>query len=149
MLKDPRPENTPWAMPYLTVSDCAASLAFYKAAFGWEPNGDPMEMDGQIMHAEMNVGGDNARVMFGPEGAFGSAKKTPKNGGFESPIAMFIYVDDVDQFYKDAVANGAESVAEPETMFWGDRTAVLRDGDGFNWTFATNIHEFDPSKAPG
>jgi uncharacterized glyoxalase superfamily protein PhnB len=41
---------------------------------------------------------------------------------------------------------GAEVVAEQETMFWGDRTYVALDGEGHRWTFATIVHEFDPTQ---
>jgi uncharacterized glyoxalase superfamily protein PhnB len=33
-------------------------------------------------------------------------------------------------------------------MFWGDRLCKLMDPDGIIWNFATNVADFDPSKAP-
>jgi len=33
-------------------------------------------------------------------------------------------------------------------MFWGDRIAKILDFDGYSWTFATKVREFDPSKMP-
>jgi uncharacterized glyoxalase superfamily protein PhnB len=33
-------------------------------------------------------------------------------------------------------------------MFWGDRMVRLRDPDGYLWSFATKVGEFDPSKMP-
>ena len=47
-----------------------------------------------------------------------------------------------------AKAAGAEILNEPEDMFWGDRTVMLRDPDGYKWMFATKVGEFDPSKMP-
>jgi hypothetical protein len=31
----PRPANTPWLVPYLTVRDASAAIAFYRNAFGF------------------------------------------------------------------------------------------------------------------
>jgi uncharacterized glyoxalase superfamily protein PhnB len=36
----------------------------------------------------------------------------------------------------------------PADQFWGDRIAVFKDPDGYHWTFATNVGEFDAAKAP-
>ena len=33
-------------------------------------------------------------------------------------------------------------------MFWGDRIAQFSDPDGYRWMFATNVADFDASKAP-
>jgi len=50
--------------------------------------------------------------------------------------------------YKRATAAGAVSKSPPQEMFWGDRVCQLTDPDGHSWTFATNVGDFDPSKAP-
>lgn len=140
-MSDPRPDsNAPWLLPYLTVSDAGNSLSFYQQAFGFTP--DEMiikDEQGVIQHASLSYQGNT--IMLGPEGAYGSTKKTPKNSGEQNPLSLYIYVDDIDAFYRHAITQGASSVSEPETMFWGDRTAVLKDPDGFDWTFATNVGE--------
>jgi uncharacterized glyoxalase superfamily protein PhnB len=36
----------------------------------------------------------------------------------------------------------------PEDKFYGDRVCALTDPSGYTWYFATNVADFDPSKAP-
>ncbi len=86
--------------------------------------------------------------MMGPEGAWGSQKKTPKHSNVACPMNLYIYCEDVDAQFKRATTAGAEIVFEPTDMFWGDRACCLTDQDGYTWTFATNVGEFDPSKIP-
>ncbi|MDX8411734.1 MAG: VOC family protein [Mariprofundaceae bacterium] len=144
---DPRAENMRWLTPYLTVENAEASMAFYDKAFGFDPGNTMPDPDGKIMHAEMAYEGKTI-VMFGPEGAWGSACKTPKHSGVDSPISLYVYCEDVDSLVKQALQAGAEVLAEPEDVFWGDRIARLRDANGYTWTFATNVGEFDASKIP-
>ena len=33
-------------------------------------------------------------------------------------------------------------------MFYGDRVCTLNDPDGFTWSFATNVADFDPNNVP-
>ena len=35
---------------------------------------------------------------------------------------------------------------EPTTQFWGDRTAKLEDGHGYEWTIATQVEEVAPDE---
>ncbi|XVN42177.1 MAG: hypothetical protein RCG15_05770 [Candidatus Rickettsia vulgarisii] len=54
-----------------------------------------------------------AFIMFSPEGAYGSTKKTPKNLGIEIPLNMYLYCEDTDALYEQALAHGAKSIMEP------------------------------------
>lgn len=145
--RNPRPEGMNWLTPYLTVSSAEASLKFYEKAFGFTPGGTMPGPDGRVMHAEMSYQG-NTIIMFAPEGAWGSQCKTPHHSGVDSPASLYVYCEDVDALVAQAKKAGAEVLAAPEDVFWGDRIARLRDADGHTWTFATNVAEFDPSKIP-
>lgn len=95
-----RPAGVPWLTPYLTVRDARAATAFFEAAFGFETR-DSVQDDGVVMHVEMTYQGQLI-VMFAPEGAFGSAAKTPKSAGAIAPQSFYVYVDDVDAVYAGA-----------------------------------------------
>jgi uncharacterized glyoxalase superfamily protein PhnB len=41
-----------------------------------------------------------------------------------------LYVDDADAAYATTLAAGAESIAAPEDLPWGERVAQVRDPDG-------------------
>ena len=85
--------------------------------------------------------------MFGPEDEY-PGMKSPATTGAEVPVVFYVYCVDVDGFTRHARANGAAVLAEPESMFWGDRIARFSDPDKYFWTFATNVGELDISKAP-
>jgi uncharacterized glyoxalase superfamily protein PhnB len=63
-------------------------------------------------------------------------------------VQLYVYCDDVDALFNRAKAAGAQVVAAPSDMFYGDRVCKLKDPDGFDWYFATNVADFDPTKAP-
>ena len=62
---------------------------------------------------------------------------------------LYVYVDDVDAQYGQAIAAGGVSLLPPTDMFWGDRMARFSDPDGYIWGIATKVGEFDPSMIPG
>lgn len=144
--RPPKPENQPWMMPYLTVRDCSDSLAFYEKAFGFKKRFALDGPEGKLMHAEVQW--NDAVVMMGPECAMEGQTQAPVNSGVNVPVSLFIYCEDVDAQYERAVAAGAESTMPPTDMFWGDRMCKVKDPDGYEWSFATNVADFDPSKAP-
>ena len=145
--KDVLPEGANWLTPYLTVEDPSASINFYEKSFGFN-RGNVMEgKDGNIMHVEMGYQG-NTIIMFAPENAWGSTMKTPAHSNIEPPINLYVYCENVDSIVNQARGSGANVLMEPVDMFWGDRIAKILDPDGYSWTFATKVGEFDPSKMP-
>lgn len=129
------PENFTWVSPYITVADVEKSGDFYHKAFQFQKKDFPLGEDGTVWHGEMQY--KNQMIMLGKAGAWGGKTKPPTATGVESPINLYIYCEDVDDFYKKAVAAGAKSLGAPEDMFWGDRMCRLEDIDGYTWAFAT------------
>ena len=137
------PPGWPQMSLYLTVVDPAASLAFYEAAFGFQSTGETMQDDdGNILHAGMRNG--DAAIMFAPENP-GNAMRAPASSGAPDSLSFYIYVPDVDALAGRAAAAGAEMLQAPADQFWGDRIAVFRCPNGYHWTFATHVAEFDPA----
>ena len=62
--------------------------------------------------------------------------------------SLYVYCEDVDALFARAVAAGAKAIKPPQDQFYGDRTCTVEDQDGYWWNFATNVADFDPSKAP-
>ncbi|MFO1283011.1 MAG: VOC family protein [Burkholderiales bacterium] len=143
------PETASLLTPYLTVSDAQRALDFYRAAFGFVQTGEIMRDDhGKIVHAGMAYQGRSI-AMFAPEGAWGGTDRTPRHQGVRLPTNFYVYCADVDAVAASAKAAGGTVERPPEDMFWGDRTALIVDPDGYIWMFATKKGEFDPSKMPG
>jgi PhnB protein len=140
-----KPANMPWMLPCLTVKDADASAAFYEKAFGFEKRFTMPGPDGRTMHAE--VAWRDAVVMLGPECPEHTCK-APATTGVKPPNGLYVYCDDVDALFKRATAAGAKVESPPQDMFWGDRSCSLIDLDGYVWSFATNVADFDPSKVP-
>ncbi len=128
-----KPEGYQDAIANLTFKDSKAATEFYKDALG-ASNIQVMESDtGWVMHGEMTLG--DSVVFFNDEADF-VPRKAPTT---TESVAFYIYVPDVDASYKKAVASGMTSISEPETMFWGDRTAVVSDPFHYTWTFSTTV----------
>lgn len=145
--REGRPEGANWLIPYLTVADPDVSLDFYQRAFGFERGFTMSGPESRTAHASMNYQGATI-VMFGPEGMGGGSMRTPAHSGTEIPLNLYVYCADVDALTARAREAGAEVLAEPRDMFWGDRMVSLRDPDGYLWSFATKVGEFDRSKVP-
>lgn len=145
--RDGRPASPWWPAlsPYLTVRDGQKSIEFYARAFGFEAYGEVMrDSDGRVQHAGMRLG--EAVIMLGPEE--GSMGLKVRSSDAPDNLSLYVYVADVDAVQARAQRGGAQVVQAPADQFWGDRTAVYKDPDGYHWTFATNVGGFDASKVP-
>ncbi len=145
-----RPQSYPWLSPYLTVKDADAAIDFYQKAFGFEKRMSLHGPDGRTGHAEMTW--KEAMIMFGavPESKRDEWPcRPPAEKGIHSPITLYVYCEDVDALFTRAVAAGAKAIKPPQDVFYGDRMCTLEDPDGYWWSFATNVADFDPSKVPG
>ena len=126
--------GTPGVIPYLTVADADAAIAFYEKVFGAELSFKMMDDDGvRYMHATISING----------GHFMLSSEYAEQGGYVgpdrergSPVALSLQLDtpsDVDRVYALAMENGATESWKPEDMFWGDRFAQLVDVAGHRW----------------
>jgi len=138
-----KPADFATLSPYLTVRDVKKALEFYQKAFGFSIRDEnSLDEDEELVHAEMAFG--DATLMLGKEGAFGDESKSPVTSKIASPISFYIYCPDVDVLFAQATKAGAEVVMPCDLMFWGDRMCRLRDPDGLEWCFATNVAEHMP-----
>ena len=140
---DPRPANSPWIAPCLIVRDPAAALDFYERAFGFARGFRMQDAQGRLLYCEMHYQGQRA-LMFLPEGT----DKSPQTLGVPVSQRLYVYCDDVEDVFRRATASGATVESALEDVFWGDRICALVDPDGYRWTFATKVGQFDPSKLP-
>ncbi len=95
--------------------------------------------DGNLVHAEMEFA--DGVIMMSPT-SDQERWTSPRSIGVAVTIGLYTYVDDVDAHCEKARSAGAKIVAEPEDMFWGDRTYVAEDSERHRWTFAE--HKRDP-----
>jgi PhnB protein len=123
-----RPAGYSVVSPYLVVDGAQRVIDFLKKTF------DAAELrrydtdDGSIMHAEVRVG--DTVVMLGDAG--GEWKAVPSN--------LHVYVENVDDTYRKAVAAGGTPVREPERREGDpDRRGGVKDPAGNTWWIATQV----------
>ena len=134
-----KPDHLPTVIPYLYVRDAQKAMDFYKKAFGFEIMNTSQDESGEVAHVEMKRG--DAVIMFAGEGKFGSTNKAPITLGVKASICIYVYCEDVDALYKQAIQNGAISIMEPNDTFWGDRMCQISDPDGHEWSFGTHLNK--------
>lgn len=130
----PIPEGYHTVTPYLVVEGANRLLAFLEAAFGAKVLYRTDRPDGEIAHAEIQIG--DSRVMLS-----GSQPQWPA-----LPCALYLYVEDCDALYAQALAAGAKSTQEPADMFYGDRHGGVIDPSGNQWWIATHIEDVGPEE---
>jgi PhnB protein len=132
---DPIPEGYSVVTPYLVVHDALGLMKFMEETFGGRERMRMTGSDGAIRHAEVDIG--NARVML--------AEASEEFGPI--PAMLHVYVEDVDAVYEQAVAAGAQSIAEPADQFYGDRMAGVKDAFGNQWWLATHFEDVSAEEA--
>jgi PhnB protein len=126
---NPIPEGYHSVTPYLVGPRVSQLIDFLKQAFGATETGRHERPDGSIMHAEVRIG--NSAVMMGE----------PNEQVKAMPTCLVLYVENVDETYRRALAAGAKSVREPADQFYGDRTGGVEDPSGNQWWLAARIEE--------
>ena len=134
MAVKPVPEGYHTVTPYLTIEGAAQALEFYQQAFGACERLRLTAPDGRIGHAEIVIG--DSAIMLADECAEGFGRNPLALGG--TPVAIHLYVEDVDARFAQAVQAGAEVIHPVQDQFYGDRTGTLRDPFGHVWFFATH-----------
>lgn len=100
-------------------------IEFLKQAFAAEQVARFETPDGIVMHASVRIG-DSIIEM-------GEASPMP--------VTTYLYVPNVDEVYRNALAAGATSIAEPTDHPYGDRGAGVKDAWGHTWYIATHIKD--------
>lgn len=123
--------------PYLIVKDPVKALEFYKKAFGAKEVMRMEDGNGGIMHAEFQIG--DSKVMMAGEYPQMGAVSPQTIGG--TPVFLGLYVEDVDETFRQALASGAKERRAVQDQFYGDRTGTLEDPFGHLWSVATHIED--------
>lgn len=126
----------------LTVKDTSEALDFYTRAFGAEELFRLPMPNGGIGHAEFMLG--NTRMFISDESKEWHAYAM-KEGTMASSL-LAISTDSCDRSYNRAVEAGGKGLSDPETQFWGMRTAIIKDPFGYRWSFRELVEEVSPEE---
>src|SRR3954447_18217264 len=105
----------PSIRPYLLVPDADGMIAFLQETLGAELLGRYPNAEGRVMHAALRVG-DSLIEMGEPAGGY-----KPR------PMALHIYLDDVEGAYERALAACATSTLPITDQAYGDREGGVKD----------------------
>lgn len=122
--------------PSLTVSNAKEAIEFYKKAFNAEERDICYGPDGkQVMHAEIKIG--DSIIMLNDEFPTYGCVGPKSLGG--SPVTLFLYVENVDEVFNQAVKAGATIKMPLADQFWGDRHGQVEDPYGHKWGVSTHV----------
>lgn len=138
----PIPEGYHTITPHLIVKTGAQAIEFYKKAFGAEELFRMNTPDGNVGHAQLKIG--DSLFMLADEFPQMGALSPESIGG--SPVSMYVYVEDVDTVFNQAVSAGATVVNPVMDMFYGDRWGHLKDPFGHFWSIATHKKDLTPDE---
>ena len=121
-----KPDGYTSVAPYLVVDGARATIDFLKTVFGATELRHFKDGNGKVVHGEVRI--DDTVVMI----ADGAPPAWPP-----VPAHVHIYVEDVDDTYRRALAAGAESVQEPVRKDDEDKRGGVKDAGGTTWWIAT------------
>ncbi len=127
---------------YLCVDDATAAIDYYGKAFGAVERFRLVEPSGRVGHAELDFG--DAIVMVSdafPEYGIRSARDLGA-----TPVSIHLHVDDADAMAAQAVAAGGKLEMPATDMFYGERSAVVRDPFGHRWLIGPEIEAVTPEE---
>ncbi|HEY3175876.1 MAG TPA: VOC family protein [Candidatus Polarisedimenticolia bacterium] len=136
------PEGYHTATAYLIVHDAARAIEFYTKAFGARELLRLSAPGGKIGHAEIQIG--DSPIMMADEHPEMGARSPRTLGG--TAVFMMLYVENVDELFRQALAAGARELRPLKDEFYGDRTGTLEDPFGHMWTLATHKEDVAPEE---
>jgi PhnB protein len=129
----PVPDHLHTVTPRLALSDAAAGIDFYKAAFDAQELGERYHMpDGTLVHAELLIGDSVVMVKDAQDDEFSALLCT--------------YWPDVDAAWDRAVRAGAEVIYPLADHFYGERGGRVGDPFGNQWMLSARIEDVTPAE---
>jgi len=121
------PEELRTVTVYFHPIGAPGLIEFMKNAFGAEEIGRHQSEEGYVLHAKVRIGDSIVEM--------GEARDPSQ----PMPTAIYLYVDDVDAMYEQALKAGGTSALPPTDQPYGDRNAWVNDPYGNVWYLATTI----------
>lgn len=142
MTSKPKPNYKPagfhTATPYLICKNAAAAIDFYKNAFGATEIERIADESGKVRHAEIKIG-DSPFMMTDESSEYPDWQSPQTRGG--TPVHIYLYVEDADAVFNQAITAGAKQLLPVQDQFYGDRSGGVTDPFGHIWYIATHIED--------
>lgn len=124
--------------PYMIIKDAADAITFYQKAFGATELMRLTDDNGKVQHAEIKIG--DSPIMIVDEFPKYPIMRSPQSLGGSS-MHIFLYVEDVDSLFAQAIDAGAKELMPVEDHSEGDRRGGVTDPFGHIWWIATHIKD--------
>jgi PhnB protein len=131
------PAGASAVIPRLFCRNPAAEVEFCVATFHADERVRRPGPDGTLAHALITIG--PAMVMI--EGEWPEAPNRAPSPDGSTPVALYVYVENVDETLARALSHGARLLMPAANQPWGDRIAWFLDPAGHVWTVATRVEE--------
>ncbi len=141
-MAEPIPEGYHTVSPALRIDGAAEAIDFYTRAFGAKERYRMPGPEGTIAHAEIQIG--DSVVMLSDPFPNATVKSPQELGG--TSVGVFLYVEDVDAVFQQALDAGATVTMPLENMFWGDRFGSVLDPYGHSWSLASHVEDVSPEE---
>jgi PhnB protein len=125
------PEGMHTVTPFLVVDGANDLIRFIEDSFDGKVTSIMKTKEGRVMHAGVQIGDSQIMVTD-------STEKYPAGA-----TRLYLYVDDVDATYKNAIESKGVSLREPTDEFYGDRSSGVKDAWGNEWWIATHVEDVD------
>jgi PhnB protein len=142
MAVQPIPDGYPRVTPYLICSGAGDAIDFYTKVLGGTERMRLGAPGDRVGHAEISFG--DSIVMLADEFPDMGIQSPKTIGG--TPVSVCLYVEDVDDVYKRAIAEGATQVEPVEDKFYGDRAGQIEDPWGHRWNLMTHVEDVSPEE---
>ena len=140
---NPIPKGFHTATPYLIIKDAASAMEFYKKAFGAIELECISDAEGVVRHGEFKIG-DSPFMFTGESAEYPEWQSPISRGG--TPVHIYLYVEDVDAVFSQAIAAGAKELLPVKDQFYGDRSGGVTDPFGHIWYIATHKEDVSPEE---
>jgi PhnB protein len=110
------------------------AIEFYDKAFGIKLMGDVVSgPNDTVLHAMLKLGDTNLMISdVQPDGR--------ERGPSEyTTVSFWIYSEDCDALFQQAISAGCTQESPMEDQFWGDRMGKVRDPYGHCWMIASHM----------
>lgn len=125
------PEGMHTVTPFLVVDGANELIRFIEQSFDGKVTSIMKTKEGRVMHAGVQIGDSQIMVTD-------STEKYPA-----ATTRLYLYVDDVDATYDNAIKAEGTSLREPTDEFYGDRSSGVKDAWGNEWWIATHVEDVD------
>jgi PhnB protein len=125
------------ATPYLMITNPDKAVMFYEKAFGAIVLRRSVDSSGIVRNIQIKIG--DSPVMLGIRAP--TDPITEQRIGDLPLVSIYLFVEDADRVFEQAIAQGAQSLYPPEDQDYGNREGGIVDPFGVTWWIATHLGE--------